>query len=622
MRSTDQRVGMDRVTVSRQHEQPHGSGKIRTGGYARRSHTKGRNLGIITSLEAGIGGSRLSAGTSVLSVPELWVKSKLDIASESDSCPLSRDWVPQGFREWGTMKALTGQKKVKNPRDQQRSTENHQESSRSRRIRDSLRFSEIWTAIKISTMQSKIIVGMQTPNSSQEACEGCQHSWLLHQPFPMDPNDRNYPCRRGACTLTGCAGFTSDIDMHIWEYATPCHCTGTWLSHAGLINAAPGPPSVVPVQMRSHPPPSGSYSMAMDAFHGVPEPVGGNIGTRRAESAACSIPHGPFARALGGHSGPQTPFPGNSTSSRMLNTNVDLVIVIWLMLVHRDARLLLAQLIVKPCIELPGSEHLPPANPARAISISNEQTKLYADRLQAYHLVFTVKVPRVGPIPAAEFSQKIHVHLDTHQLTMPPCPPGVTHGPPDDLHSQPFILLKSAMRAGIYNLKKHLSIIDNQFTYSEFVKISRAFPNPLPNPQGSYPWIWIAPRYGHLIGPVAEFSTPGAPLFRNHPCYGLRLLDTLPAPRFVHSDPLNLECYFEYCPSDDIGPRLDTLMTSIAVAQRPATPPPPPMSSSLIRQRSLQSQVASSGWRVRPRQDDSTKPPHSPIEVSILFFLS
>jgi hypothetical protein len=41
-----------------------------------------------------------------------------------------------------------------------------------------------------------------------------------------------------------------------------------------------------------------------------------------------------------------------------------------------------------------------------------------------------------------------------------------------------------------------------------------------------------------------------------------------------------------------IHQRLDALMTSITVTQRPATPPPPPpMSSSLIRQGSPQSQV-------------------------------
>ncbi|KAJ7844210.1 hypothetical protein B0H14DRAFT_2585278 [Mycena olivaceomarginata] len=53
-------------------------------------------------------------------------------------------------------------------------------------------------------------VPRNTPNSSQELCEGCQHPWLSHQAFPMDFNNRNYPRRRGACQTTHCGGFISE----------------------------------------------------------------------------------------------------------------------------------------------------------------------------------------------------------------------------------------------------------------------------------------------------------------------------------------------------------------------------------------------------------------------------
>ncbi|KAF7355846.1 hypothetical protein MVEN_00913000 [Mycena venus] len=116
-------------------------------------------------------------------------------------------------------------------------------------------------------------------------------------------------------------------------------------------------------------------------------------------------------------------------------------------------------------------------------------------------------------------------------VVVPLCPPDADAGSPDDLHSQLFILLKSTVKLGLYTLRAHPTINDNGFTYKEFNALNNKFKNPLMGPDKcDLVWVWIAPRYGHLVGPIDRFSTLNEPLSRRHPSYGLCLLDSLPTP--------------------------------------------------------------------------------------------
>ncbi|KAF8188551.1 hypothetical protein K438DRAFT_1972254 [Mycena galopus ATCC 62051] len=410
----------------------------------------------------------------------------------------------------------------------------------------------------------------------------------------MDPNDSRYSFRRGACEITGCGGFFSH--SRTWDFTTICVCSASWHSHAPLLDDASVPVAVPAAQMPfPRPPDTGGQAPVMDAFGGIPDPVAGNLGTRRAASAARSLPPpGPFAAQFVRHNGARTPYPNRPTASLPApKPDIDLVVVCWPMLPH-------------------DSDYEPLGYPAPKIKVKNHLAKLYADRLDLHHLICRIKVPPDGKIPPAEFSGHITTHLQSHGLSMPPRPTDVDIGSPDDLHSQPFVLLKSSVKNGVYTLNQHPGINDNSFTSQEFTRLNRSFPNPMTGLDSPHPWIWIAPRYGHISGPVDGFSTPDLPLSGTHPCYGLRIIDTLPASQAAsRNDPLDVECYDGYCPVIEIAPILSGLLNG----GPPARFITPPLQPSLIRQRSPQSQ--SSHRRVRQRQD-SFERSRSPIELNPL----
>ncbi|KAJ7331350.1 hypothetical protein DFH08DRAFT_940039 [Mycena albidolilacea] len=414
-------------------------------------------------------------------------------------------------------------------------------------------------------------------NSLQELCEGCRHPWLSHQPPSMDLNNRNYARRRRACAATRCAGFTTRTPA--WDYSTVCDCSAAWISHIPLSDGTSPPVAAGPTQpgASNSPPDVGSRAPPMDAFGGLPPPVAGNFGTRRAASGACSLAgHSPFTGSFANHFGSQTPFPGNSANSCQANPELDVIVVCWPMV-------------------LQDSEYQPPANPSPHIIIKNEHVKVYADRLKSFYLVVQVKVAgQDTTIPAAEFFQKIKQQLDAHQLSMPPCPPNLhSEGSAGDLHHQPFVLLKANVRNG-----NSLSSVESFRTrWPESTE--------------------LIPGFGlHLVTAISsDLSTA----FRHRQphsleitlaTYGLRVLDPL-STSTDRNDPLELECYEDYCPSTQIGSILSSLMGGGPVDQRPLTPP---SQASLVRHRSLQSQIIQPDRCVRQRQQ-SVERAQSPIEA-------
>ncbi|KAJ7813743.1 hypothetical protein B0H14DRAFT_3477626 [Mycena olivaceomarginata] len=272
------------------------------------------------------------------------------------------------------------------------------------------------------------IVPRHTPSSPQEACECCQHPYISHQAPAVDPIDRNYPCRRGGCIASHCGGFTSAARS--WEVSTLCVCGRSLGMHSLLEDSAVQPvplPAVLPPVLR--PPTHGSLVGAMDGFSGVPAPV-------------------PGLAANANHSGPRHRFPNSTTSAGSNQCSV--CVVIWPMV-------------------LPGEFEVP-GYASNKIVVKNEYAGRYADALQLNDLVFHIQVPAQGPMPAAEFSRQLEEHLAKHNLSMPPCPPGVNPGPPNALHSQLWILLQATVRSGVYTLVAHPTINDPTFGYPTFKK--------------------------------------------------------------------------------------------------------------------------------------------------------
>ncbi|KAJ7438198.1 hypothetical protein B0H11DRAFT_2254787 [Mycena galericulata] len=413
------------------------------------------------------------------------------------------------------------------------------------------------------------------PSSAHQTCSPCSHSWLAHEPPPMDPNDRNYLMQRGACARTGCSRFISPIAR--WETTTVCVCSASWHSHAPII--LPAPASVA--QLRSHtelpPLPLGGLGPPMHAFLGVSAPTQGSAGTRRLTSIGRSLPHGPFAAATANHSGPRRNFPGSAAP---------------------------------PSVKRPG-DFEPPGFPAPRISIRNAQGKRYAEAFKDQGLYFSLDIPQNGPANVTEFTQGLTEQLRARDFSLPPCPDDTLQGvSSNDLAGQLWELLSSRASQDVYNFNVHPSVNDSTFGYNTFKKLQKP-PNPLDT---NNLWIFLAPRFGPLLGPVTAFSTPASPLSGSHPCFGWRFLDTLPPThRSIRDDPLDTTCY-EACPSHapSIVPYLPPPPQT---QQRTTTPPPQP----LVRQRSPTSQNLSSDRRVRPRHEEEPSHVRSSIILKNVF---
>ncbi|KAJ7655710.1 hypothetical protein DFH06DRAFT_1132791 [Mycena polygramma] len=393
---------------------------------------------------------------------------------------------------------------------------------------------------------------MQIPVTVNEPCAGCQHPWFSHQGRTLDVNDHNYLSRRGRCGSTHCGGFVSG--EHTWVLTT--------------VVTPPGPATHTAMPPPRLPPPLlGSSQPPMDAFLGLPAPIQGTTGTRRAASAARSLPHSPFS-TLGNHSGPRRGYPSGQG-----DPTVEIFVLFWPMVAN--------------------SEFDPPGYPSPPIKIKNEHLRRCALALETHKLAFKVNIPASGRISPAELSNQIIAQLSAHGFTMPPFPDDLEPGPADDLDGQLWGLLQANKSGDIFKLGPHTSINDNSFTYQAIIKLNKKFPNVLPTANDKN-WMPVACRFGPLWGSLACFSKPDAPLSGTHPCWGERLLYRLPI-----IGTLRGECYTDpaHCPVPAQTP-IQALLGNIP---RPQTPPAP---HPLIRQRSPhQHDPPSPERRIRQRRE-------------------
>ncbi|KAJ7817986.1 hypothetical protein B0H14DRAFT_3474172 [Mycena olivaceomarginata] len=196
------------------------------------------------------------------------------------------------------------------------------------------------------------------------------------------------------------------------------------------------------------------------------------------------------------------------------------------------------------------------------------------------------------------------------------------------------------MKSNNYTLSEHPGINDANFGLQQFGKFTKSFNNVLRGDAGRKTWIWVAPRFGPVIGPVDSFSTSDAPLTGCHPCFAARILDSFVLAN--RQDPLEVDC-FDACPTPARG-SVTALLTNIPPPANPMVynlpprnpgpstthapsssfpvphipnrlPTPPPVPQSLVRQRSPQAVgTASLERRVRQRRYPSREA-QSPIMV-------
>ena len=181
-------------------------------------------------------------------------------------------------------------------------------------------------------------------------------------------------------------------------------------------------------------------------------------------------------------------------------------------------------------------------------------------------LAFEVEIPQARPTIVSEFSRQVVEELAKSDLLILPDPHAMDDGIGGDLDDQPWALLRSSLRNDIFTLQVHPTINDTMFGYAEFLKLNKKLSNPTVG--DTKPWFFIgersiimrvrvlnhivpAPRWGHILGPVAMFSTPSQPLSGSHPCFGSRVLFLLPrATGSSRDEPLEPGCYDDHCPSD------------------------------------------------------------------------
>ncbi|KAJ7482745.1 hypothetical protein FB451DRAFT_1555697 [Mycena latifolia] len=428
------------------------------------------------------------------------------------------------------------------------------------------------------------------PQSSDEICILCHHPWIVHEgQARLDPAHVNFPFRRGGCPDTKCGGFFADQPR--WSFLTSCVCLAAWMSHHPVVDsinfasATSRPPVSGAPLPGVAPPPALTVSAPapISAYQGPPAAVTGSAGTRRVASALRTLPHNQIASsssAASVHRGPRRGFPSGSNP---FSSNLSLLIALW------------------PLV-IPGV-HEPAGYGTRLLKAQNDHMLDVLNRLKLHNLLITVNVPRNGIASAVDFTSQLVAALAPHRLSLAPHPDPLDDAQASQLNAQPFSLLSPTRRADVITFKPHPTINANIFGAEEFAKLGKKFKNPDPAAPAAATaiLIFIAPRFGHVSGPIdcPSFGAQDLPddgLALSHPCFAARVLDGLPlAGSAMFPDP---QCMSDICPS------LEPI--------RMATPPPLP-SVSLVRPRSSPENSSSPARRVRQRQASLDSPRAAPL---------
>ncbi|KAJ6464471.1 hypothetical protein C8R45DRAFT_1174614 [Mycena sanguinolenta] len=385
----------------------------------------------------------------------------------------------------------------------------------------------------------------------------------------------------GDLSVLNAAGFIPSNDSR-WSFLTVCVCLAAWNSHQTVDYLAPPAISGAPVPFTpvhaapptlsvSAPAPISAFSGVaptaglITAFQGIPPPITGSTGSRRMASAIRTLPQHQGASSQSNTRGSGRTYPSGSPFSQ----NVSVLVAVF-------------------PLTIPGI-YEPAGYGTRPLKARNDDMLDILNSFSTHHLLISVNVPRHGLTSPQEFTQQIAAGLAPHGMALPPLPNTFPEGDSAQLTRQPLALLSPTRRLDTITFKPHPTINANSFGIEEFTKLGRKFTNPDPNAGPNSILVFIAPRFGHLLGPIndpafASQDLPNEGLTLRHSCFGVRVLHGLPlAGNSIFPDP---ECLDGICPASE--------------TVRMTTPPPLP-SSSLIRPRSLSDGSPSTGHRVRGR---------------------
>ncbi|KAF8144571.1 hypothetical protein K438DRAFT_1873848, partial [Mycena galopus ATCC 62051] len=421
--------------------------------------------------------------------------------------------------------------------------------------------------------RTQTLVPRFTPRTTAEACVACGHAWASHNGVPcQDPTHPNFPFRRGSFEGSKCGGFYLN-DLR-WSFLTACICLALWTSHQTVdppvVPGAPAAPSA-PVPASVPPTLSLSVPAPISAFHGRSPAIGGSANSRRMASALRTLPQ---HQATSNTHGSRRAYPSASPFSQ----NVSVLVAIF-------------------PLTIPG-DHEPAGYGTRVHKARNDDMLDVLNRFGSHHLLVQVDVPRHGLASPPDFTQQITTALALHGMALPPSSETLPDGGSAQLTRQPLALLSPTRRLDIVTFKPHPTINANNFGAEEFTRLARKFTNPDPSAGPNSILIFVAPRFGHLLGPInhphfVSQDLPGDGLNLPHSCFGIRMLDCLPLQgSSIYPDP---ECLEGICPaSETVRIVAPPPSSTVRMATPPLVAP-----SSLIRPRSLSDSSPSAGRRVR-----------------------
>ncbi|KAJ7688141.1 hypothetical protein B0H17DRAFT_1135795 [Mycena rosella] len=296
-----------------------------------------------------------------------------------------------------------------------------------------------------------------------EACAACTHPWIDH--LAILATSLSDPYRKGICIPTACGDFCVMSANTAWSMSAPCLCGQPWLNHEMLEDSAP-------VQ-----PPCSATATAND---------------NRNAAIARHFPKPKYC--------PPHAYPANTAKEETFQ----------------------AQVLLWPNVGL--YEPLGSAVPDFVYTIDEFTEMLVA--LKAHGLSFIAVLPSGESSNLVDkLSSQLTAHVASHNLVLPRMPESL--GPVTDpvpWFRRPFMVLQASRRKAIYTFAQHVSANGNNFNRKFILDTNSKFTNPDVEHSG-LPLIVLAPRFGHVQGPLPPMLSPDALYASSHPealhsCFG------------------------------------------------------------------------------------------------------
>ncbi|KAJ7668907.1 hypothetical protein B0H17DRAFT_1335874 [Mycena rosella] len=266
-----------------------------------------------------------------------------------------------------------------------------------------------------------------------------------------------------------------------WSMSAPCLCGQPWSNHEMLEDSAPVQPPMTEPNL-SLPPPVTTLLQAS-----IPNPI--TVFTGPSCSAAATANDNRNA-AIARHFPkpkycPPHAYPANTAKEETFQ----------------------AQVLLWPNVGL--YEPLGSAVPDFVYTIDEFTEMMVA--LKAHGLSFIAVLPSGESSNLVDkLSSQLTAHIASHNLVLPRMPESL--GPVTDpvpWFRRPFMVLQASRRKAIYTFAQHASANGNNFNRKFILDTNSKFTNPDVEHSG-LPLIVLAPRFGHVQGPLPPMLSPDA----------------------------------------------------------------------------------------------------------------